>query len=337
VKNGKPFAEFFDTGYATFVTAVGGNAICRETAISFPNATDIRSTVRCVKPDGSPVNTPISWFYRADSVGFTQFGYHNRNFAYARFNRGNPTQLVNAESFNSYDVSPGGITNQKLGTGRYKVTFVGAGTNASEGVDPNLRLGNVQALPTCSSDTSAECRRAHCRIASQATTATNTVVEVNCYSGGVARDVDFRVYAGAESHSGQVVPDETVTIFEGSQYGWARVPQLLPGNPCLGTTSFAHKNYHTTVDSSTPLELLVCPRSNGVYRVDFDSHGGFYKTDTVSAIITPLKANTYCNLGPVSCGNGTCGGGQNVYLDVLCYDNVGSATNTAFNLSMIYH
>jgi hypothetical protein len=337
ITNGKPFDEFFDAGYTIFVTAVGSNALCRETATWVPAGTnDLKSTIRCVTPAGAPVDTAISWFYRADSHADMQFGHYNHNFAYARFNRANPTRLVSAESFNAYGQTPDGVTNARLGVGQYRVTFVQAGTNNTDGLNLALGLGNVQAQPTCSNDNTTACRRAHCRIAAQTTTTVNTTVDVHCYSGGAARDTDFRVFLGSESHSNQVVPDELAFILQGSQYGWARVPTISTPNGCLSSSAFLHKNHNPSVDSPS-LALPLCRTSTGVYRLNFNAHGGFYKKDTVSMIATPLSANTYCNLGAVSCGDGLCGGGQNVYLDVLCFNHQGNAVNTAFNMSMIYN
>jgi hypothetical protein len=104
-----------------------------------------------------------------------------------------------------------------LATGQYRVTFVNAGTNNSQGVDATLGLGNVQAQPTCTNDNTAACRRAHCRIATQTTTTVNTTVDVHCYSGARREIPTFGYFLGAESHSTQVAADDFATVFQGTQ------------------------------------------------------------------------------------------------------------------------
>jgi hypothetical protein len=116
-----------------------------------------------------------------------------------------------------------------------------------------------------------------------------------------------------------------------------RVPEITTADGCLSNSSFQHFNQHTDTLGDVSRELRVCRQSTGVFRVNFNSHGGFYKGDSVSGIFSARTANTYCNMGRVSCGDALCGGGQNVYIDVYCYDQAGSPINTAFNMSIIYH
>jgi hypothetical protein len=338
VTNGKPFPAFFDVGYSVFVTSVGGNALCREVSGRVPTGTNnFESKVQCVTPAGAAVDTPISWVYRADSFSYPQYGFHNQNFAYARFNRANVSQPVADESFNSYDPAGLSITNQRLAVGQYRVTFIGANFGSSDGISA-FGLNNVQTAPTCTADNTTECRRSLCRIASQSMTANNVVVDVRCGYNGTARDTDFRIFMGGESHTSQVRANETVSVLRGEQFGWANVPTISTAGACKETNSFTHFNQHTDPYDSPGRDLRVCRRSQGVYRVDFRAHGGLYHRDSVSAILTASTGNTYCNLGAVQCGDSQCASGNNepVYIDAFCYSGSGSATDTSFNLSMTY-
>jgi len=329
VLNGAPLpSSTQDTGYAVFVNAVGGNAHCAETAITW-SSTNLTSTVTCVNPSGNNVDSNFVWFYRSDSA---EYALGQIDFVYARINRGAPTQPVAAQTYDPFVGlnQAGPPTSQKFATGRYRVTFPNVNVDNSFGhVDPTTGMNNVIVQNTCSNDTSLTCKKAVCiptAWTAPAAQGSNTTVDVSCYSGTSLVDVDFRVFIGNESHNSQ----------ELFHFGWLNSPNFT-ANSCFGTSAFKHRNEHESPLESYPtLPLTVCKTGTGAYNVPFANHG-FYHTDAVSAIVTSrTTGGVYCTVGSISCGDSQCIIPPDPAVTVRCYNSSGALTNALWNLSVVY-
>ena len=138
-----------DSGWALFVSTIGGNAHCFETATTF-SGTALSSTVRCVSPvSGEDVESDFAWSYRADSLEYPQHDEYSPNFAYARVQ--SDGSLVAEESLNPLDLRDDDVRVERNAVGDYTVTFIDL--NPLEGsLEPALSPYNVLVQKTCSGD-----------------------------------------------------------------------------------------------------------------------------------------------------------------------------------------
>jgi hypothetical protein len=328
VTNAAPFPEFFDAGHTVFVSAVGSNAHCTESRFSVAaDGTTINAAVTCVDNAGNRVNSEFTYLYRADSFSYPLLDFYRRKFAYGRFNRGAPTQLVSSDSFTSYDAGGGSISNQRLAAGQYRVTFQNVSlANSDSVVDPATGLNNVIAQRTCADDSSTDCRRAECTVASWSFGATTTTVNVNCYVGTTPVDVDFRVFVGAESHDSQELDGRDL------QFAWENVGSFSANN-CR--SDFMHRSMKNAIAPN--MSIPVCRNGTGIFRVDMGQHVTFYHSDALTGLAVSRTAGNYCTLHRVNCGGSSlCTGAPAPYVEVRCYNSSGTLVNTPFNLSVLY-
>ncbi len=345
VENGAPLpsnpSSPLDTGWTLFVSAVGSNARCAETSTSWtigspttwPNYF-LNSTITCVNPSGTNVDSDFDWLYRTDSGNYPQTGIYPLDFAYARVNRGSGNQVVASETFTPYNST---VTSAHLSTGQFRVTWSNMNlANASGFVDQTTGMNNVVVQRTCVNDSSADCKRAVCIPSSWSygtTVGSSTTVDVGCYLGTSPVDVDFRVFIG-----NQALNTQMNGWADGFHYGWASPSGFGPNLTCKETTEFPHRNQHETAATNFPtLPLRTCRTGTGSYIVDFDSHGGFYSWDQVSAFTTSRTVGAYCNVSEILCGGVQCSKPPSPYVGIQCFDSAaGTPKNAIWNMSMVY-
>jgi hypothetical protein len=322
-----------DAGYAVFVTPVGSNALCAETAVAIGGDNSLTSTINCVSPTtGLPFHTKFLWHYRTDSTNYPQASFPQTNFAYARINRGSPPQTLNSQSFNPFQVfGAGPITTQRISTGNYRVTLVDVNVMSSWGlIDATYGLSNVVVQRTCTGDNSASCKRTFCNptgwwLGTQA--GDDMTVDVKCYLAGAPVDADFRILVAHESHTSQ-------SISRAVQYGWANAPGF-GGAQCLGTSQFLHHNWHQGDVTLPPMSM--CRNGTGAYKVTFGAPHAFYHSDAASVLLSSRTVVTYCNVGSISCGDAACLIDVTPpSVDVRCYDASGAPVNAVWNMSVAY-
>jgi hypothetical protein len=337
VDNGAPLpvaANFpLDTGWSLFVTPVNSNARCAETSTTWAS-NNLTSTITCVSPSGSNMDTQFSWIYRTDSGNYSQGHMYPLDFAYARVNRGSGNQVVASQTFNPFG---GAVTSQRLATGQFRVTFQDMNLATSAGfVEATTGMNNVVVQRTCMNDTTADCKRAVCVPTAWSfgsAFGTNTTVDVQCHLGATPINVDFRMFIG-----NQAVTSQADSSILGQHFGWAVSPGFGPNPICKGTNEFVHRNQHETPSEDYPtLPLGTCRTGTGAYSLDFAAHGGFYSRDQVGALATSRSVGAYCNVGSILCGGQQCSPPPAPYVTVRCYDNAtGAAKNALWNLSMTY-
>lgn len=332
VTNGAPLpASGGDAGWSLLISPVGSNARCAETATTWIS-NELISTIKCVNPSGTAVDTQFVWVYRTDSTAHMQFNTYPLDFAYARVNRGSGNQVVSSQTFSPFT---GAITSQRLATGQFRVTFQGMNLANSFGfTEPTTGMNNVVVQRTCMNDTSSDCLRAVCvptawSFGSQSTD--NTTVDVQCHLGGTAVNVDFRVFIGNQALTSQMMGGS----WSGGHYGWAKSPGFGPNITCKQTNEFTHRNQHETPDSDYPtLPATACRSGTGAYRVEFDAQG-FYSINRASPLTTSRSVGAYCNVDYVLCGGQQCS--PEAQVGVRCYDNTtGNAKDALWNLSLTY-
>lgn len=327
-----------DGGYAVFVTPIGSNALCAETAFAIGSDNSVTSTISCVTPAGAPFHTEFQWFYRADSTSYPQEFFPGPNFVYARINRGNPPQTSGSQTFNPFQVfGAGPISTQRISTGNYRVTLVDVNVSSSWGlIDATYGLSNVIVQRTCSSDNTTACKQTVCNptgwwLGTQA--GDDMTVDVKCYRAGASVDADFRLLVAYESHTSQAYSGTAL------HYGWANAPGF-GGAQCLNTGQFLHHNWHEGQPGPAQPSISMCRNGTGTtgdYKVTFGSPHAFYHSDAASVLLSSRTAGTYCNVGNISCGDAGCNiDGTPPTVDVRCYNSSGAPVNAVWNLSVAY-
>ena len=331
VTNGRPLpANGGDPGWALFISTVGSNARCAETATTWTAGNELISTFKCVNPSGNPVDAQFAWVYRSDSTSHMQFSTYALDFGYARVNRGSGNQVDASQSYSPFTSS---ITSQRLATGQFRVTFQGMNQASSAGfTDAATGMNNVIVQRTCMNDTSADCLRAVCvptawSFGSQS--GQNTTVDVQCHLGSTAINVDFRVFIGNQAATSQMMGG----LWTGGHFAWAKSPGFGPNLVCKQTNEFTHRGQHEPGSYDERLPATACRNGTGNYSVEFEQ--GFYTRGRASALTTSRTVGAYCNVGYVLCGTQQCS--PNAEVGVRCYDNTtGNAKDAVWNLSVTY-
>ena len=174
-------------GFFVDVTAVGSNAHCFEDS-DYVRGSDFQSQVRCVRPDGSPVDSEFAWSYRSDSLDLVQYSVYRANFGYAQI--GTDGALASFFTPAAHAL----VTSKRLGKGRFKVVFGKLGTASADmvpGVDASVQVSEICRTPACASDT--------CSVAAWSIGATSSTVDVRCFTKkGEPVDASFRVFIGQD-------------------------------------------------------------------------------------------------------------------------------------------
>jgi hypothetical protein len=332
-----------DSGWALFITTIGGNAHCFEAGTTF-SGWALSSEVRCVDPaSGEGVDSELAWSYRADSLRHPQTERYAPSFAYARA-LGDGT-LVPEESLNPLDLRDDDVVVERNGAGSYTVTF--RDLNPLEAsLLPALSPYNVIVQKTCSDDTEggAEpggCYRAVCNPESWTPgdfTTYDTSVEVRCYGAdGAPRDTGFRVWFGDDGFTSQ-------RGWEGPmRFGWTNFTSE-PSEPACGTfPDLPGASQHETPVTHYPgLPVEVCRTALGEYDVNFVEQITPYSIDAVAPLVSSLApGGTYCNVGRVDCGahQETCARAdapENARVTVACFDPSGNPADSAWTMNMTY-
>jgi len=342
--NGAPFPAIFgDSGYQVYVQTVGGTANCFDTGLSSDAAFTLTSNIRCVTPAGADVDANFSWYYRADSFEHQQFMGHSPDHGYATVD-GNGAIRAD-ESFNP--IGPGLVTSSRSDTGRYIVTF--EYMNPADGAyvtDPRFNLNNVLVAKTCVGDDTPSCARAVCvpyNWTLGTYTERDTMVEVRCYDrGGTlpggARDTNFRLFVGEESHNSVTMAPGNDHQFLSEWFLWIDWDGTNAANVCYDDRSFLHRNQHETPASNPYTEpLTVCKTGIGSYDVMINTL--FYAADGMMVIVSARGAGgVYCNVEDVCWGlsEGQNCVGNEPRITVKCYDRDGSPVDASFNMSTAY-
>jgi len=341
-ENLAPFPVTDDTGWAIFLSTIGGNAHCFETATLF-SGTSLRSTVRCVDPaSGEDIESDFAWSYHADSLEYPQTENYTPNFAYARVLKNG--MLVPEESLNPLDLRDDDVLVERNDVGDYTVIF--KDLNPLEGsLVPLLSPYNVIVQKTCSDDEAggadvSGCYRAVC--SPEAWTpgdfATyDTSVEVRCYGAdGVPRDTGFRVFFGDEGFTSQ-------GSWEGGmRYGWTNFTSEISEPGCRTFPELMGTSQHETPAMNFPgFPVEVCRTGLGAYDVNFVEQITPYTTDAVAPLVSSLAPDgAYCNVGRVDCGaHQLCArpdAPDNARVTVACFDSSGNPADSAWTVNMTY-
>jgi hypothetical protein len=344
VPNAAPFPTVFgDSGYQVYVQTVGGTANCFDTGLSSDGAFTLTSNVRCVTPMGSDVDANFSWYYRADSFEYQQFMGHAPDHGYATVDADGTVRAD--ESFNP--IGPGLVTSRRTGAGQYTVTF--EYMNPADGAyvsDPRFNLNNVVVSKTCVGDDTLSCARAVCvpyAWTLGTLTERDTNVEVRCYDrggdpAGQARDTNFRVFVGEETHTSQTMPQGNDHEFLAEWFWWINWDGNNTANSCYDDSYFLHRNQHETPATNPYTEpLSVCKTGTGTY--DVKSQTIFYTSDKMIPIVSSRgTGGVYCNVEDVCYGlsDGQNCAGNEPRITVKCYNRDGSPADASFNMSTAY-
>ena len=332
-----------DSGWALFVSTIGGNAHCFETATTF-TGTALHSTVRCVSPmSGEDVESDFAWSYRADSLEYPQHDKYAPNFAYARVR--SDGSLVAEESLNPLDLLDDDVRVERNAVGDYTVTFVDL--NPLEGsLLPALSPYNVLVQKTCSGDEHGGvelggCYRAVCTIEAWTPgdfTTYDTTVEVRCTSAdGAPRDTGFRVWFGDEGFTSQRGWQG------GMRYGWTNFTSESSTPGCRTSPELVGTSQHETPETHFPgLAVEACRSGLGAYDVNFVEQITPYSIDAVAPVVSSLAPDgAYCNVGRVDCGahQQTCArpdAPEFARVTVACFDSSGSPADAQWTMNMVY-
>jgi hypothetical protein len=332
-----------DSGWALFVSTIGGNAHCFETATTF-TGTALHSTVRCVSPvSGEDVESDFAWSYRADSLEYPQHGDYSPNYAYARVQ--SDGSLVADQSLNPLDLRDDDIHVERNATGDYTVTFVDLNP-LDASLDPAFSPYNVLVQKTCSGDEnggadSRGCYRAVCR--PEAWTPGNftiydTTVQVRCSAAdGTPRDTGFRVWFGDEGFTSQGGWEG------GMRYGWTNFTSEISAPGCRTSPELVGTSQHETPNTHFEgLPVEVCRSALGAYDVNFVEQITPYSIDAVAPVVSSTAPDgTYCNVGRVDCGahQQLCArpdAPEFARVTVACFDSSGNPADSPWTLNMTY-
>lgn len=355
VRNGAPLpilgspSLHNDSGYAVFVTTVGGKNHCSESKfeLASDDTRDIISSVQCVDVNGNNADTAFSWTYRTDSSNYSQLLSldevtplpHARNVIYGRVNRGSSASFSSSQSFNALGEV---MSVSRVSTGRHQLTFNNVSVISGDIEFVTTGMNNVIVQRTCADDTSSACKRAVCIPYSWTPGAgapgTNIPLEVRCYSSsGSAVDVDFRVLIANETHTSQATVLWDGVGGSGVHYLWLNSP-TYGSNNCFFNTQFKHRNQHESpFDNFPTLSAQTCRTGTGTYRTTMSNPQQLYHRDGVSALVSSrATGGTYCNMERIDCANAQCNSTPSPFFDVKCYTRTGTPVDAPWNGSITY-
>jgi hypothetical protein len=332
-----------DSGWALFVTTIGGNAHCFETGTTISGVA-LTSEVRCVDPaSGEDIESDFAWSYRADSLEHPQTENYAPSFAYARALKDGT--LVPEESLNPLDLRDDDVLVERNGPGSYTVVF--RDLNPLEGsLLPALSPYNVLVQKTCSDDTNggaeqAGCYRAVCNPESWTPgdfTTYDTSVEVRCFSAdGAPRDTGFRVWFGDDGFTSQRGWNGPM------RFAWTNLTSDVAADACRSSPELPGTSQHETPETHYPgLPVEACRAGPGAYDVNFVEQITPYSIDAIAPVVSSLAPDgTYCNVGRVDCGlhQQTCArpdAPENARVTVACFDSSGNPADSPWTMNMTY-
>jgi len=302
-------------GFFVDVTAVGSNAHCFEDS-DYVRGSDFQSQVRCVRPDGSPVDSEFAWSYRSDSLDLVQYSVYRANFGYAQI--GTDGALASFFTPAAHAL----VTSKRLGKGRFKVVFGKLGTASADmvpGVDASVQICRT---PACASDT--------CSVAAWSIGATSSTVDVRCFTKkGEPVDASFRVFIGQEALNSQEfgVPTPGRRVGDGVNFGWVDSSERRPATG-PGPIANPHIVYMArSKEAVGKRKVVYFHTAPGKYAVAFEDQIVYGPTCwDLHVTARELDSGTYCNIGATDHAKGLVG--------VACFDGEGLPRDARWSLTM---